>query len=213
MRVNAFEPTAAEIGDPFAAMARARAFREKTAPPMPVRVVFVPKPAPEPKQEKPKPVMDAYEIKRIEAEIRKKVEAEVRETVTKQIRFEYASQINELRSTLETTLESQIPMSAIIRWVCKQWGITPRDLMSKRRNAAIVLPRHIAMWYCRAYTAKTFPQIGGFFANRDHTVILHACNRIERLRQAGEFTPLTRDELIDAIKASAPSALCAENAG
>ncbi len=212
MRVNAFEPTQAEIGDPMAAAAMARAYREKTGP-QPVRVVFRPAPAPAPKLEKPKPVMDAYEIKRIESELRKKLESEIRESLTKQIRFEYAGQINELRSTLEETLETKIPMAAIVRLVCKQFDISQRDLFSKRRNAAIVLPRHIAMWYCRAYTAKTFPEIGRFFSGRDHTVILHACNRIERLRQAGEFTPLTRDELIDAIKATAPAALCAEAVG
>lgn len=64
------------------------------------------------------------------------------------------------------------------------YGVTISDLKSGRRTAKVVLPRQIAMYICRHVTNKSFPDIGRRFGDRDHTTVLSAVNKIERLRKA-----------------------------
>jgi chromosomal replication initiation ATPase DnaA len=64
------------------------------------------------------------------------------------------------------------------------YGVTLSDLKSGRRTAKVVLPRQIAMYICRHTTSKSFPDIGRRFGDRDHTTVLSAVNKIERLRKA-----------------------------
>ncbi|BEV44799.1 helix-turn-helix domain-containing protein [Afipia carboxidovorans] len=63
---------------------------------------------------------------------------------------------------------------------CDYFEISREHFLSKRKNAALVIPRHIAMYLARELTAKTFPEIGRAF-ERDHTVPIYAANKIEKL--------------------------------
>ncbi len=65
--------------------------------------------------------------------------------------------------------------------VARHYGVSRNDILSQRRTAAVVLPRHIAMYLARTEAALPLPQIGRYFGNRDHTTVLHAVRRIEAL--------------------------------
>ena len=56
-------------------------------------------------------------------------------------------------------------------------------MYSKRRPAAIVRPRQIAMYLAREMTRKSLPEIGELFGGRDHSTVLHAANKIAAERQ------------------------------
>lgn len=60
---------------------------------------------------------------------------------------------------------------------CKQFGITPEELLSSSRAARIAWPRQVAMYLARELTAESLPAIGRHFGGRDHTTVLHACRR------------------------------------
>ena len=49
---------------------------------------------------------------------------------------------------------------------------------SKKRTSNINYPRQIAMYLCRNMTDLSLPKIGEYFGNRDHTTVLHACDKI-----------------------------------
>jgi hypothetical protein len=70
----------------------------------------------------------------------------------------------------------------IIRLVAKTYGVTATDVVSDRRTANVVRPRQIAMFLAKTLTQRSLPWIGRQFGNRDHTTVLHAVNKIKRLR-------------------------------
>lgn len=74
----------------------------------------------------------------------------------------------------------------IKRAVCLRYGLSRIDLVSQRRTADIVRPRQIAMYLAKTITLNSYPEIGQRFGGRDHTTILHACRKIERLIAAGD---------------------------
>lgn len=65
--------------------------------------------------------------------------------------------------------------------VCSFYGVNYAELISDRRQKYIVLPRQIAAYLCKELTLSTLPAIGRAFGGRDHTTILHAHRKIERL--------------------------------
>jgi chromosomal replication initiation ATPase DnaA len=69
------------------------------------------------------------------------------------------------------------PIARIQRVVAKDFGVKVKDLLSDRRTADVVVPRHIAMFLAKELTPHTFYEIGRRF-RRDHTVVLHAVRKI-----------------------------------
>jgi chromosomal replication initiator protein len=57
--------------------------------------------------------------------------------------------------------------------------LTVEDLKSKRRTQNIALPRQIAMYLSRELTESSLPKIGDEFGGRDHTTVMHGCDRIK----------------------------------
>lgn len=60
-------------------------------------------------------------------------------------------------------------------------GLTKADLLSIRRKKRIVLARQVGMYVCRQVTNKSFPEIGRRYGGRDHTTVLHAVAKIEKM--------------------------------
>jgi chromosomal replication initiator protein len=63
--------------------------------------------------------------------------------------------------------------------VMKHFHIKLQDLKSTARTRSVSLPRQIAMYLIRKYSGLGFREIGNSFGGKDHTTILHACNKIE----------------------------------
>jgi len=72
-------------------------------------------------------------------------------------------------------------IKAIQRLVCRHYDISELDLLSDRRQRVLIEPRHIAMYLAKHMTPASLPEIGRHFGGRDHTTIIHAVNRVERL--------------------------------
>lgn len=84
--------------------------------------------------------------------------------------------INEIVSAKDKVISSQF----IQETVAKYFNIDPKDIAGAKRSADIVFPRQIAMYLCRTVPQLSLPQIGKDFGNRDHTTVMHACNKIEK---------------------------------
>jgi chromosomal replication initiator protein len=52
------------------------------------------------------------------------------------------------------------------------------DLLSKRRNKSITVPRQVGMWLARHHTRFSLEEIGGYFGGRDHTTVMHAIKSV-----------------------------------
>lgn len=64
-------------------------------------------------------------------------------------------------------------------------GVTVEDVRGSRRCRRVVLPRQIAMYQCYVQRKDiSLPMIGRWFGGRDHTTVLHAIRKIEKMRGA-----------------------------
>ena len=68
---------------------------------------------------------------------------------------------------------------SIQKAVADYYKLTIEVLKGKKRSANIVYPRMIAMYLCRCLTDQSFPRIGLEFGGRDHSTVIHACDKIE----------------------------------
>ena len=57
------------------------------------------------------------------------------------------------------------------------------DIKSAKRLKAVVLPRQIAMYISRQLTSSSYPEIGDRFGGKDHSTIIHAIRKIEKLME------------------------------
>ncbi len=70
---------------------------------------------------------------------------------------------------------------SIIRLVAHRFKIKVVDLRSHSRKQSIVLARGVAAYVLRHQFQMSFSRIGDMFGGRDHSTIMHAINRIEKL--------------------------------
>jgi chromosomal replication initiator protein len=81
--------------------------------------------------------------------------------------------------------------------VAERFGITIEQLLSSNRQKRFAWPRHLAIALCKDLSSLSLIDIGKSFGGRDHTTIMHACRKIELLREqdaevAKEYNMLTR---------------------
>ena len=74
--------------------------------------------------------------------------------------------------------EKVLSYDLIQETVAKYFNITVNDLKGSRRSNDIALPRQIAMYLCRTIAQMSTNAIGSCFGKRDHSTVLHACNKI-----------------------------------
>ncbi|UNU74257.1 chromosomal replication initiator protein DnaA [Moraxella nasovis] len=65
--------------------------------------------------------------------------------------------------------------------VAEYYGVSVKDLMGKKRARNIARPRQMAMALIRDLTKDSFPEIGQAFGGRDHSTVMHACEKIKEL--------------------------------
>ena len=58
------------------------------------------------------------------------------------------------------------------------YSLALEDLTGRRRTKEIALARHVAMYLARELTEASLPRLGKAFGGRDHTTVLHGCERI-----------------------------------
>ncbi len=75
---------------------------------------------------------------------------------------------------------------AIIKAVADFYDLKEEDLMTQSRKREIVLPRQICMYLMREELKNSYPFIGEKFGGRDHTTVMHACDKINREIQSNE---------------------------
>ena len=80
--------------------------------------------------------------------------------------------------------------------VGKYFSISPADLRGAKRSNDVTFPRQIAMYLCRNVAQMSLPQIGIDFGKRDHTTVMHACNKIEKEIKTNSNTRL----IVESVK-------------
>ena len=97
-------------------------------------------------------------------------------TVPKKIDLEFANE--SLKDYVTKSIYSTIDIPNIQKAVADFYKLKPEDLKGKKRSATIAYPRQIAMYLSRMLTEESFPRIGLEFGGRDHSTVIHACDKI-----------------------------------
>jgi len=77
----------------------------------------------------------------------------------------------------------QITPARVVETVASFYSMDIDDLKAKSRSREIVVPRQIAMYIIREETDTSLTDIGAEFGNRDHTTVMHACEKIEKAKE------------------------------
>jgi len=85
---------------------------------------------------------------------------------------------NQFKPTQE---EQRMTVEEIQKTVAEYYQIGLADLKSPRRLKNWAHPRQVAMYLCKKHLRLSFPEIGNRFGGKDHTTVMHACRKIERL--------------------------------
>lgn len=75
-------------------------------------------------------------------------------------------------------------IEAVQRIVAEFYKINISDMKSPRRLRSLAYPRQIAMYLCKKHVHSSFPEIGNKFGGKDHTTVIHACRKIEKLLES-----------------------------
>ncbi len=91
-------------------------------------------------------------------------------------------------------------IEGIQKVVADYFSVKVSDLRSKRRTVSIVRPRQIAMYLVRELTQHSLPEIGEYFGGKDHTTVLHSCNKITAERDKDVAVRVLLDKLLGLLK-------------
>ena len=81
----------------------------------------------------------------------------------------------------------------ILTTVAGHYNLTEKQLTGRSRARLVSVPRQLCMYLIRQETKASYPEIGEFLGGRDHTTILHGCDKISNLIESDE--QLRRDWL------------------
>ncbi|MDX9755109.1 MAG: chromosomal replication initiator protein DnaA [bacterium] len=93
----------------------------------------------------------------------------------------------------------EISIEKIQRKVAEYYNIKPSDIIGKNRSRSIARPRQIAMYLSRKLTKHSYPEIGTFFGNKDHTTVLFACNKIGKEMEKDSNLRSVIDQISDSF--------------
>ncbi len=110
--------------------------------------------------------------------------------------------VEALKNIIGTQKQKLITIELIQQVVANHYGIKVSDMKAKKRTRSIAYPRQVAMYLSRELTENSLPKIGEEFGGRDHTTVMHACDKIGKEIQQDPSLQLTVKELIDAIQSS-----------
>lgn len=90
---------------------------------------------------------------------------------------------------LSDMIEHTVPvvkLTDIESMVAIYFGLTPADLHTSRKTRTIALARGTAMYLARKHTNLSFPEIGRFMGNKNHSTVILACRRINQMLKNDE---------------------------
>lgn len=120
------------------------------------------------------------------------------ELVGKNVTLEIAQQ--QLKDTFSAPKQGNISIDAIQKIVADHYNLSFTDLKGKKRTKNVMLPRQIAMYIARELTEYSTTELGAEFGGRDHTTVMHSCQKIDDLLKSDPVLSSTLNALVNRIK-------------
>lgn len=120
------------------------------------------------------------------------------ELVRKDITLEIAQ--HQLKDVFSQSKHGNVTIDNILRVVADKYQLSYSDLKGKKRTKNIVFPRQVAMYIARDITEYSTTELGFEFGGRDHTTVMHACQKIEERLKLDPNLESTIQALVRSIK-------------
>ncbi|WP_024621731.1 chromosomal replication initiator protein DnaA [Metaclostridioides mangenotii] len=105
-----------------------------------------------------------------------------------------------LKDIISNSQSEEVNIPRIKEKVSSVFNIKMEDFNSKRRTRSIAYPRQIAMYLTRELTDLSLPKIGEEFGGRDHTTVIHACDKVSKDIEADEDIKYKINKIISELK-------------
>ncbi len=115
----------------------------------------------------------------------------------REVTVELAEQV--LKDIISPDQKKVLTPEFIINTVAEHFDISVDDIKGNKRNSKIVIPRQIAMYLCREMIDIPLKSVGKCLGNRDHTTIMHGCEKIEHELQTSNTMKNTIEVLMKKI--------------
>ncbi|HWQ14652.1 MAG TPA: chromosomal replication initiator protein DnaA [Roseiflexaceae bacterium] len=115
------------------------------------------------------------------------------------ITVELAAEI--LKELLPAAPTRLITIPGLQKAVAEHFGIRVEEMRAKRRTKGVAFPRQVAMYLARELTDASLPRIGEEFGGRDHTTVMHACERVKEVLARDPQFAARLKKLVDTLRA------------
>ena len=113
--------------------------------------------------------------------------------VKQPITLELAEEL--LRDHITPSERKEITSELIIEVVAEHYNLKTSDLASVTKKKTIAYPRQIAMYLCRELTNVPLVTVGELLGGRDHSTVIHGCEKISTELQTNEQLKSTIESL------------------
>lgn len=97
-------------------------------------------------------------------------------------------------------IQSDVSVDFIQKTVAEYFKVDLDSLKSKIKKREIVIPRQVAMYFCKRYTQLTLALIGENFGGRDHSTVIHALESVEDMMKTDSNFKSSVEELGKKLK-------------
>ncbi len=107
-----------------------------------------------------------------------------------------------VKELIKTTArpKKNISVKHVIQRIAEFYSIDETNMYAKTRRREVVKPRQIIMYILREDFHMSYPAIGSVFGGRDHTTVIHACEKIKVDMSADEELKNQIDEIRGMLK-------------
>ncbi|MCX7981878.1 MAG: chromosomal replication initiator protein DnaA [Syntrophales bacterium] len=104
-----------------------------------------------------------------------------------------------LKHMINQKVNDDISIEDVLKVVASKTGIKVSDIKSPKKNKNIAFARQLAMFMARRLTPLSFPDIGQKIGNRDHSTVIYACSKWERMMEEDMKLRKLVEEIEEAI--------------
>ncbi len=120
------------------------------------------------------------------------------ELTKKPVTIEVAQQ--QLRDSFGSPRQKNVTVETIQKVVAEYFSLSYADIRGKKRTKAISFPRQLAMFIAREITEYSTTELGMEFGGRDHSTVMHGCQKIEERLKAEPTLEMTINKIKGLIK-------------
>ncbi len=88
----------------------------------------------------------------------------------------------DIKNLIKTTAQPQksVSVKELVKTIADFYGVEETSIIDKNRKKEVVRPRQVAMYIMREFLNISYPSIGQKLGGRDHTTVMHACEKLKK---------------------------------